>query len=259
MSGDFRTGLLVIGHGTRSAAGLAEFQETVAMVAQLLPHVAVQPCYIELASPTIDRGIEMLVARGVERIVALPLLLFAAGHAKDDIPAALATAAESYPAVEFVLAEHLGCHDRLLALSSRRFEEALHGQEEVAASDTLWLMVGRGARDAGALEEMEAFVRKRLRWTPVGQVRVAYLAMAEPHLGDVLPEVAELRFRRVVVQPHLLFHGDLLATVSAAVREVAARWPQQQWLLAPHLGAADLLAEAVVDRFFEADLSPLPH
>jgi len=249
-----RTGLLIVGHGTRSERGQAEFRETVELVARLAPQTPVVACFLELAEPTIEQGIAELAKHGVERIVVLPLLLFAAGHAKQDIPQAVCDAAARFPALEFSFAAHLGCHERVLRLSAERFTDASAAQEEIASQDTLWLMVGRGSHDASALAEMEQFVQRRLQLTPVGHVRIAYMAMAEPALRSVLPEIAERRYPRVVVQPHLLFHGELLTTVEAEVAQMAARWPQQQWLVAPHLGVADLLAEAILERFWEAQL-----
>ena len=103
-----RTGLLIVGHGTRSERGLAEFREAVELVARGSPGVPVAGCFLELARPSIKEGMARLVADGCQRIVVLPLLLFAAGHAKQDIPAAVQAAARDYPQLELALAEHLG-------------------------------------------------------------------------------------------------------------------------------------------------------
>ena len=251
------TGLLIIGHGTRSERGCAEFRETVEWVARLLPRTPVVGCFLELQAPDIAAGVKHLAARGCQRVVILPLLLFAAGHAKEDVPNAVADVARRYPDMEFTYAAPLGCDQHLLELSARRFEEAAAEREAVAPQDTLWLMVGRGSRDAEALAEMERFVECRLRIAPVGQVRIAYLAMAEPRLDQALAAAAELRYHRVVVQPHLLFHGELLESIVARVSEIAPRWPQQQWLVAPHLGVADLLVDALLERYWEAAASSI--
>lgn len=248
------TGLLIVGHGTRSERGLTELRDTVDLVARMAYPIPVAACFLELAEPTIERGIATLAAQGVERIVVLPLLLFAAGHAKEDIPEAVCAAAAQYPQMDFAFAMHLGCHERLLRLSGQRFADACTGREDVSPSDTLWLMVGRGSRDPSALAEMRQFVERRLSLTPVAQVRIAYLSMAEPTLPQALAEVAELRYQRVIVQPHLLFHGELLTTVETEVARMAERWPHQQWLVAPHCGVAELLAEAILDRFWETQL-----
>lgn len=249
-----RTGLLLVGHGTRSERGRAEFFEAAELVARLTPATPVAACFLELAQPSIAAGIAALAQRGATRIVVVPLLLFAAGHARQDIPAAVRQAAADFPSIDFAQAEHLGCHERLLQLSALRFEEAAEAAPAVSAHDTLWLIVGRGSHDPAALAEMQSFAERRLRHTPVGQVRVAYLAMAEPRLAETLEEVAQLRFHRIVVQPHLLFHGELLETVAAQVSQTAERWPGQQWFVTRQLGPADLLAEAVLDRFLERQL-----
>src|SRR5687767_3853616 len=88
-------GWLVVGHGTRDRAGQAEFFELVELLARKVGDRGpqVEPAFLELASPTIAQGLARLAARGVRRVLVIPLLLFAAGHAKDDIPQAVAAAA----------------------------------------------------------------------------------------------------------------------------------------------------------------------
>ena len=56
--------------------------------------------------------------------------------------------------------------------------------------------------------------------------------MAEPSFAETLSHVAELPYRRIVVQPHLLFSGELLADIGAKVAEMAR-----------------LPADATVDRY----------
>jgi sirohydrochlorin cobaltochelatase len=255
-----RSGLLVVGHGTRSERGQAEFRETVEQLARRLPLTAVQGCYLEFATPTIEEGLARLAAQGCRRIVVQPLLLFAAGHALEDIPAVTREAARQHAGLEIIQAAHLGCHERLLALSAERYFESFAGEEEHAApDDTLWLMVGRGAREVSALEELARFVALRQRSTPVGQVRTAYLSMAQPRLETVLPQVAALRFRRVVVQPHLLFHGELVTILAERVTTIANQWPGQQWRICGHLGPSEHLVEALAERYCEAILrEPVP-
>lgn len=249
------TGLLLVGHGTRSEQGQREFLETAHWVARALPQVAVEPGYLELASPSIEQGLRSLAERGVQHVVVLPLLLFAAGHAKHDIPQAVAAAAATLPPLSIRQGSHLGCHEHLLALSAQRFYEAIADEVAGSSEETLWLIVGRGSRDAEAIAELHRFVQLRQRLTPVAQVRVAFLAMAEPALVDELARIAALRFRRVVVQPHLLFHGELLATLQAEVVKIAAICPGQAWSVTQHLGPTEPLVIAIVERFIEAQLA----
>src|SRR5436190_669000 len=85
-------GLLLVGHGTRDAEGLAEFASLARLVMERLPEFAVEPCFLELAEPDIPTAVHRLMASGIRQLTVAPLLLFAAGHAKRDIPMTVAEA-----------------------------------------------------------------------------------------------------------------------------------------------------------------------
>src|SRR5437868_9981512 len=144
-----RDALLLVGHGTREAAGLDDFAALVAKIRSATDR-PVESCFLELARPTIAEGFARLAERGVRRVTVVPLLLFAAGHAKRDIPAAIAEAAARYPAMTIQQTGALELHERVLALSARRFEEALARAPNVDPRQTLLIMVGRGSRDEKA-------------------------------------------------------------------------------------------------------------
>ena len=59
-----KTGLLLIGHGTRDAVGVAEFLDVARQVAALRPDVVTEACFLEIAEPTIAAGVAALVRRG---------------------------------------------------------------------------------------------------------------------------------------------------------------------------------------------------
>ncbi|MEX2173846.1 MAG: CbiX/SirB N-terminal domain-containing protein [Pirellulaceae bacterium] len=265
------TGLLLVGHGTRSPAGQQEFLTLAGLTSPRLAPVRVEPAFLELAEPTIAAGLARLVEQGASRIVVLPLLLFAAGHAKQDIPAAVAEAAQGLGRGDLPIlqAEHLGCQADILELSRWRVTQALHdcgnaAGDTVAASETCLLLVGRGSRDESATAEMHEFASLRSADGVAATTEVAFIAMAQPSVTAMLPRVAAAGYRRVIVQPHLLFHGELLETLRTDVRTVAAAHPQQEWLLSAHLSsglggalgtgcpADEWLAHAIHQRFDEA-------
>jgi sirohydrochlorin cobaltochelatase len=231
-------GLLLVGHGTRSETGTRQFLELAGQLATMLPTTPVEPAFLELQQPDIASGLQRLRERGAQRIVVCPLLLFAAGHAKDDIPAAvrLASGKEESP----LQAEHLGLHPALLALSRQRFDEALAGKLPNAPGQTCLLLVGRGSHDSAATAEMCELARQRSLQSPDLDVTVAFLAMAQPALGELLPQVAAKGYRRVIVQPHLLFSGELADSVRQQVADIARQHGEQEWMVTPLL--ADPLA-----------------
>lgn len=243
-----QTGMLIVGHGTRDAAGQAEFLAAAQTVAALCPQWTIEPCFLELAEPTIATGIARLIERGVtQEITVAPLLLFAAGHAKSDIPQAISREAAKYPGLRLRQASHLGIHPAIVALSKRRYQERLDGLPPIPESETLLLFVGRGSRDPNANAELAQFARLRWEACPTGWLQACYAAMAEPSLERALEVVAQLRFRRIVVQPHLLFRGELLSRIERSVERFGNEHAEIEWAVTPHLGPDRLVAEALVD------------
>lgn len=241
-------GALLIGHGTRDAEGVSEFYSTVSQVSIARPDIAVEPCFLEIAEPTIASAVSRLVERGVEQIVVTPLLLFAAGHAKRDVPAAVADALLPYPEIVWRQAQHLGCHIAILEQSASRFQQALANRPAIPVERTALLFVGRGSHDQEATSEMHEFAALSPQSALVDTVYVAFVAMAQPSLEEILEQIAENRYERVVVQPHLLFDGLLLGKIREIVAESARRHPQSDWVVAGHLGPTAAVARAAAER-----------
>ena len=87
----------VAGHGTRDRQGVNQFLELVKLVQEATPRIAVEAGFLELATPTIGEGLRAIARRGARKARVMPLLLFAAGHVKEDIPAVLTSAARDLP------------------------------------------------------------------------------------------------------------------------------------------------------------------
>ncbi|MFM9025472.1 MAG: sirohydrochlorin chelatase [Planctomycetaceae bacterium] len=243
-------GVVVVGHGTASTAGAAETADVAARVAALLPGVPVELGFLEVIEPSIAAAVERLAARGCRELVAAPLLLFAAGPARRDVPEALAAAATA-AGVAARQAEPLGLHAALVELAQRRRRAAVEARAAVAADDTVLAVLGRGASDPGALGRLQEFAAATLAadagWRP-GRIVYGFAAAARPTLDEALAAAAAAGPRRVVVHPHLLFHGHVEEQVSPAVARARETWPSIDWVQVGRLGADPLVARAVVDR-----------
>ena len=260
-----RTGVLLVGHGTRSERGIDEFRQIAGQVARLAAPLIVEHSFLEMCQPTIQGGLGRLVERGVENVVVAPLLLFAAGHAKRDIPQAVADALAALGAadrVTSVIAAHLGCHDSILELSRLRFTESLRSRDAVPPGKTCLLFVGRGSPDESATAEMHEFARLREKLTPVAETHVAFLAMAQPAVGDILPRLAAGNWRRIVVQPHLLLHGELYEGLLAQVANMDRGQCVREWVVTSYLAgssALDSSGEELISRAVQARVSTAGH
>jgi sirohydrochlorin ferrochelatase len=254
-----RTGFLLIGHGTRSEAGRGQCVALADLVQQRLREEGevgpLELAFLELAEPGIRQAVGRLVAEGVERLVVFPMLLFAAGHARDDIPRAVrqALAANGATALPTVQTQPLGCHPAIVALSARQYQDALGGDVE-RPGDCL-LVVGRGTSDPAAQADFMDFVAQRRAALGATPVAAAYLAQARPTFDEQLERLVSERLTRIVVQPHLLFSGELTESIRQRVAAVAERSCERRWLVMPPLAEGVLRCQAQQRLWMEAVLA----
>src|SRR5262250_695684 len=246
--------LLLVGHGTRSDAGVAEFTRFAGQVrARARDRVpAVDGGFIELARPSVADAVARLVAPGAggpRPVVAVPLVLTAAGHGKGDIPAALARELRRHPGLSYHYGRPLGPHPVLQDVLEARIDAALTGAPR---RDTCVLLAGRGSTDPDANAEVAKVAR--LLWEGRGYAGVEYsfISLAEPSVPAALGRAATLGARRIVVAPYFLFSGVLPDRVTAQSREFAAGHPSLDVRVTGLIGDCAELAGLVLDRYDEA-------
>lgn len=249
--------ILLVGHGTRDAAGAAEFLQLAEQVAALVAPDRLYPCFLELVEPSIDDAVSEALCSALaehrselttKELTVVPLLLFSAGHAQRDIPntvaAAVARHAPGQPIVVHQTAV-LDNHSELVALSAARYLAAIAGRPPV--TDTCLVLVGRGSFDADATAAMHRFAAERAKEDGIAQVETAFIAMATPRYAEVLQAAATRGHARIVVQPHLLFQGQLLTDLRRVVAKLAERFTETEWIVAEHLGPDPRLAALVAN------------
>ena len=134
--------LLLVAHGTRSAAGSLTTQRIAAAVAAARPELRVDLCFLDVAQPDLATA---LAAEPELPTVVVPVLLSTGYHVERDIPNTVADFAQ------VTVARHLGPHHLLARALVDRLGEA-GGR---AGVDTV--LVGAGStRPAAAVELDEA-------------------------------------------------------------------------------------------------------
>jgi sirohydrochlorin cobaltochelatase len=243
--------LLIVGHGTRSDDGVAEFTRFVERVGSLTTDriPAVAGGFIELARPSVADAVTRLAPGGGRPMVAVPLVLTAAGHGKGDIPAALARELRRHPGLSCSYGRPLGPHPVLQDLLEARIDAALAAAPR---QDTCVLLVGRGSTDPDANAEVAKVAR--LLWEGRGYagVEYAFISLAEPSVPAALGRAVRLGARRIVVAPYFLFAGVLPDRVAAQSREFAAAHRALDVRVAGLIGDCAELAGLVLDRYDEA-------
>ena len=142
--------LLIAGHGTRDPEGVTGFT-ALAKRLTALAEAGGEPLdvaggFIELSAPPLRDAVSGLVDQGHSTLVAVPLMLSAAGHAKGDVPAALARETTRHPGLTVRNGRPLGPHPVLVGLLAERIAAAAHDVAEPYAV----LVVGRGSTDPDA-------------------------------------------------------------------------------------------------------------
>jgi len=249
--------LLIAGHGTRDAAGAEAFRAFVRALADRSPGLPVAGGFIELSPPPLGEAVAGLVERGIRHFAAVPLMLVSAGHAKGDIPAALAREKERHPGLSYAYGRPLGPHPKLLSVLERRVDEALAGDrgsgpDGAERARTTVLLVGRGSTDPDANAEVHKAAR--LLWEGRGYagVETAFVSLAAPDVAAGLERCRRLGAAQVVVLPYFLFTGVLPERVADQARQWAAARPEVGVRTAGVIGPAAELVELVTERYGEA-------
>jgi sirohydrochlorin cobaltochelatase len=243
--------MLVVGHGTRSESGVAEFNAFMLRLQrrQDAPYRAAAGGFIELSRPPVTEAVASLVGQGHRELVALPLVLVAAGHGKGDIPAALLREQERYPEMSYSYGRPLGPHPKLFEILERRIEKVL---DHADRADTHVLLIGRGSTDPDANAEIAKVAR--LLWEGRGYAGVepAFVSLADPGVPAGLEKLRRLGAERIVVAPYFLFPGILPDRIVSQTDAFAAEHPDLTIAVAEVIGDCDELADVVIERYVEA-------
>lgn len=246
--------VLLIGHGTRIAAGVAEFHHLADQLQQALPDRRCLAGFLELVEPSLPEALATLWQQGFRRITALPALLLAAGHVKNDIPVILSTFQAEHPELTITFGADLGIHPSLLRVARERIEQ-IEGKfgPDYDRRDTLLVVIGRGSSDPDANSNISKITRILWEGMGFGWAETAYTAVAAPLMADALERAHRLGFPRVVVFPYLLFTGRLMEQVRATVATYQNRHSEVQAVVAPYLNAHPLVVETFLERLTEAE------
>lgn len=246
--------VLLCGHGSRDREGVAEFEAFRAAAAARLAPVPVAGSYLEFATPNIHDGLQQLYDDGARRILALPVMLFAAGHVKNDIPWELNSFARSHGDVTVEFGRELALDPKLIAAAADRIAAAeTKNTRPVARGDSLLLVIGRGTNDPDANGNVAKLARMLGEGMGFGWSAAGYSGVTEPNVVSALERAAKLGFARIVVFPYFLFTGVLVKRVYGAMAEVAARHPEIEFIAADYLKHHPQVIEALVERLAEID------
>lgn len=230
--------LLVIAHGSRDPRHAATVHALTGRVRSLRPGLRVETGFLDFNAPSVPRVLERLAADGVREVVALPLLLTRAFHAKADIPAVLHQAP---PVLNIRQAEVLGPSPLLLTAVEQRLYEA--GLDPSQKRSTGLVLASAGSTDPEAIAVI-AEIARELRHTGWCAVRPAFASASLPRTEDAVRQLRAEGVRQVAVASYVIAPGFLPDRIAAGAREAD--------VIAGVLGASPELARLLLQRYDQA-------
>ena len=243
---------MVCGHGSRDTGAVEEFQAVAKGLKERLPQYETDWGFLEFATPVIRTGLDALRNKGIRKVLAVPGMLFAAGHAKNDIPSVLNAYQTQNPELEISYARELGIDLKLIRAAGERVEDALQkAGDGVSREDTLLVVVGRGASDPDANSNVAKVTRMLWEGLGLGWAETAYSGVTFPLVEPGLEHATRLGYKRIVVFPYFLFTGILVQRIYHYTDIVAAKHPEIEFIKASYLNDHPLVLDAFAERVEE--------
>ena len=247
-----KIGIMVCGHGSRDNAAVEQFKQVSQQLKQKWQHLPVEYGFLEFATPIIRNGLDSLIKQGCEKILAIPGMLFAAGHAKNDIPSVLNTYQASHPDVEIIYGRELGVDLRMLKAAGDRITTAVDGLDDnIKKTDTMLVVVGRGSSDPDANSNVSKMTRMLWEGLGFGWAETCYSGVTFPLVEPGLEHFTRLGYKRIIIFPYFLFTGILVNRIYQSVDVVAARHPDIEFIKAPYLNDHPLVMDVFASRALE--------
>lgn len=248
-----KIGVMVCGHGSRNRGAVSEFAKVAEHLKGRFEEWPVEYGYLEFANPVIHSGLDRLRNAGCNHILAVPGMLFAAGHAKNDIPSVLNTYQTKHPDIRIEYGRELAIDTRMVRAAGDRIRESLEkkSKTEIPLHRTLLMVVGRGASDPDANSNVSKITRLLWEGMGFGWAETSYSGVTFPLVEPALNHAVKLGYDRIVVFPYFLFTGVLVQRIYSYTDQVAAQNPNIQFIKANYLNDHPLVIDTMVERIEE--------
>ena len=254
MTDQIKYGVMICGHGSRSQSAVDEFAAMAVKMKSYFPDWPVEYGYLEFANPVIRVGLDKLREQGVTHVLAVPGMLFAAGHAKNDIPSVLNAYAEE-TGISIQYGRELAVSLDMIAAAGDRVQQALTKADAasgpVPLSETCLVVIGRGASDPDANSNISKIARMLWEGMGFGWCEVGYSGVTFPLVEPCLSHVVKLGYKRVVVFPYFLFSGILINRIYGFTDQVAAENPDIEFVKAGYLNDHPKVLATFAERVME--------
>ena len=244
--------VMLCGHGSRDKNAVLQFQSMVNSIKKTyLSNYDVESGFLEFCHPTIEQGFQNLKNLGHKKIFALPIMMFAANHIKNDLPSEINNFINKNKNIQIQFGRPLTIDPYLLKACKERIEESLIHHKNINKKNILLMVVGRGTSDPDANANIYKLSRLLHEGLGFGKTEVSYSGTAKPYIDEGLRESMKLSYPYVVVFPYFLFSGVLINRIYEKTDLISKEFPNIKIIKAQYLNNHPMVIKSLFNRLLE--------
>ena len=245
-----QVGILICGHGSRNKLAIKEFQELTKLIQQRFPNIIVEYGFLEFAKPSITDSLDKLRDNSIKKVIAIPAMLFAAGHVKNDIPSLLMSYS-SKTNMEIIYGRELGINNLMISAACERVKDVFEENNSLNPEESLLVVVGRGSSDPDANSNVSKITRMIVEGIGLGWAETVFSGVTFPLVEPGLKNVVRLGYKNIIIFPYFLFSGVLVTRIKRQTDLVAINNPQISFIHAKYLSSQSYVVDTFVERIQE--------
>ena len=119
-------GIILFAHGSRDALWRLPIEAVAQRIQTVSPQTDVACAYLELTAPDLPTTAAMMIARGIQHIVIVPMFLGVGRHAREDLPVLVQQLQKDHADVQFDLRRAIGEEPQLTQAMANIALASLH-------------------------------------------------------------------------------------------------------------------------------------
>ncbi|MDC3168033.1 sirohydrochlorin chelatase [Prochlorococcus sp. AH-716-D22] len=243
-------GILICGHGSRNKLAITEFQELTSHIQKKYPSILVEFGFLEFAKPSLTDALDKLRNSSIKKVIAIPAMLFAAGHVKNDIPSLLMNYSKKTD-IEIIYGRELGINNLMISAACERVKEVFKNNNSLIPEESLLVVVGRGSSDPDANSNVSKITRMVVEGVGLGWGETVFSGVTFPLVEPGLRNVVRLGYKNIIIFPYFLFSGVLVTRIKRQSDLVALDNPHVEFHEAKYLSSHKYVVQTFVERIEE--------
>ncbi len=242
--------ILICGHGSRNKLAITEFQELTKLIQKRYPNILVEYGFLEFAKPSLVDALNKLRDHSIKKVIAIPAMLFAAGHVKNDIPSLLMNYS-SKTDIEIIYGRELGINNLMISAACERVKDVFKQNKSLKSEESLLVVVGRGSSDPDANSNVSKITRMIVEGIGLGWGETCFSGVTFPLVEPALKNVVRLGYKNIIIFPYFLFSGVLVTRIKRQSDLVAINNPNISFIHAKYLSTQSYVVDTFVERIEE--------